>query len=60
MPATSLFKHINTDKFNEATERQLRRRYVEMVARCGKMEFILYGEEGYGMVEGLETFKYLG
>ena len=43
MPAASLFKHRHTDKFNKTTERQLRRRYVEMAERCGKMEFSLYG-----------------
>ena len=31
-----------------------------MAARCGEMEFSLYGEEGDKMVEGVENFKYLG
>ena len=31
-----------------------------MEARCGEMEFSLYGEEGYERVEKLLTLRYLG
>ena len=31
-----------------------------MAERCGEMDFSLYGGEGYKMVEGVATFKYLG
>ena len=34
--------------------------FVEMAARCGEMEFSLYGEEGGNMVEGVANFKYMG
>ena len=30
-----------------------------MAARCGEMEFSLYGDEGGDMVEGVATFNYL-
>ena len=33
---------------------------MEMAARCGNMEFSLYGEEGYEMVEGVKKIMYLG
>ena len=59
-PADRLFKHRRTDKCNKATERRLRQRDMEMAARCGKMNFSLYVEEGENMVEGVETFKYMG
>ena len=39
MPEASLFKHRHTDKWNKATERRIRRRDVDMVARCGEMGF---------------------
>ena len=59
-PADRLFKHRRTDKCNKATERRLRQRDMEMAARCGKMNFSLYVEEGENMVEGVEKFKYMG
>ena len=31
-----------------------------MAERCEEMEFSLYMREGYAMVEGVATFKYLG
>ena len=33
---------------------------MDMAARCGNMEFIMYREEGYNMVEGVANFKYMG
>ena len=36
-----IFKHMQTDKCNKATEIRLGRRDVEMAARCGKTEFSL-------------------
>ena len=53
-------KHRQTDNCNKLIERQLRKRDVHMAERCSKMEFIIYGEEGYEMVDGVENFKYLG
>ena len=32
---------------------------MEMASRCDEMEFILYGEEGGELVEGVENFKYM-
>ena len=43
MPAASIFKNCQSDKCNKATDIILRRRDVEMVERCGEMEFILEG-----------------
>ena len=60
MPVTRLFKHRRTDKCNKVTERRLRQRDVEMLVSCGEAEFILYGEEGYDLVEEVVNFKYLG
>ena len=31
-----------------------------MAARCDEIRFSLYGEEGYGLVDGVANFKYLG
>ena len=31
-----------------------------MAVRCREMEFSLYGEEGYEMVEGEKNFKHMG
>ena len=39
---------------------QFRRRGVEMVERCREMDFSLYEREGGALVEGVESFKYLG
>ena len=39
---------------------RLRRRGVEILERCVEMEFILYRREGKALLEGVETFKYLG
>ena len=60
MPAARLFKHRQMDKCNKTMERQLRRINVDMAARCGNMEFSMYREEGYNMVEGVANFKYMG
>ena len=60
MPAARIFNHRQTDKCNKATKRQLRWKEVEMAVRCGETEFILGGEEGDDMEEGVATFKYLG
>ena len=60
MHAARLFKHTQTDKCNEATERQLRRIDVDMEESYVKMNFSLYGEEGSEMVEGVANFKYMG
>ena len=60
MQAARLFKHQNLDKCHKSTERRLRRRDVDMLARCGEMEFNLNGEEGDKRVENVPTFRYLG
>ena len=60
MSAARLFKHRLTDICNKATERRIRWRDVEIVERCGDMEFRLYGGEGGNMLERVSTFKYLG
>ena len=60
MPVTRLFKNIRTNRCNKATERRIRQRDVEILERCGDMEFSLYRGEGGEMVYGVETFKYLG
>ena len=57
--AARLFKHRNTSKCNRATERQNRRWGVDMAARCDKMEFNMYREEGGKLVEGVANFKYM-
>ena len=41
-------------------ERGLRRRDVEMEARCGEMEFSLDGEEEDDRVNNVPTFRYMG
>ena len=43
MPAVNIFKHRQFDKCNKATKRRLRRRDVEMAARCGEIEFSIEG-----------------
>ena len=48
MQAVRLFKHRQSDKCHKSTERRLRRRDVEMAARCGEMESNIDGEEGGG------------
>ena len=40
-------------------ERQIRRRGVDISERCDKIEFILHGEYGRNLVEGVEKFKYM-
>ena len=60
MQAAGIFNHWQSDKCHKLTERQIRLRYVEMVARCGKMEFNINGEEVDERVEILPTFRYMG
>ena len=60
MQAAIFFKHWQSYKCLKSTERRLRRRDVEMAARCGEMEFNLDGEEGDKIVDNLPTFRYLG
>ena len=43
MPEARMFKKIQTDKCNKETERRPIQRDVDMEARCGEMEFSLYG-----------------
>ena len=59
MSIAKLLNHRQTDKFNQATERRLRQRDVEMAARCGEMDLSMEGGEGYERVEGVATFRYL-
>ena len=44
MSEARLSNHRRVDKCNKATERQIRRRDVDMVERCCEMDFSLYGE----------------
>ena len=60
MQASRIFKHRHLDKCHKLTERQIWRRDVEMVARCGEMEFNLDREEGDERVENVLTFRYMG
>ena len=60
MMASRIFTHIHTAKCNKENQRKLRRRDVDMTARCGDMEFSLEGEEGDKIVEGVVMFKYPG
>ena len=60
MPEARLFEHRHMDEFNKATVRKIRRRGVDMAARCGEMEFSLYGEEGGHIVEGMTNVNYMG
>ena len=60
MRAAILFKHRQSDKCYMLAERRLQERDVKMEARCGEMEFSLYGEEGEERVENVATFQYLG
>ena len=48
-----------TNKCKKETERQLRRRDVEMSNICGNTDFRLYREEGDEMVEVVENFNYI-
>ena len=45
MPKKRILKHRHTDKRNEATERRIRRRDMDMAARYGNMEFSMKEEE---------------
>ena len=56
MQAARIFKHRQSDKCHESTERRLRQRDVEMAERCGETEFILDGDEGDEIVENVPTF----
>ena len=49
-----LFKHCQSDKCHESTERRLRRRDVEILT------FNLDEEEGEDIMENVRTFQYLG
>ena len=60
MQTARLFKHRQSAKCHKLTERRLLQRDVEMEARCGEMEFNLYGEEGDEIVDNVPTFRYLG
>ena len=60
MSVARFFKHRQNDKCNKAKERQIRYSDVNMAARCGEMEFSLYWEEGYKIVEGVANSKYMG
>ena len=60
MQAARLFKHHQLDKCHKLTERRLQQKDVETAARCGEMEFSIYGEEGDERVENVTTFRYLG
>ena len=42
MQVDRLFKYKNTAKCNRAMKRRLRRRVVEMAARCDEVEFSMY------------------
>ena len=57
MLAAKLFKHKQADKCNNATEKRLRRRDVEMAERCGDIEFSLEGREVDDRVEVVATFR---
>ena len=43
MPSPRIFKHCQSYKCNEATERRLQRSDVEMADRCREIEFSLEG-----------------
>ena len=43
MPESRMLKHRQADKCNKMIERKIKRRDVEIAARCGKMEFSLEG-----------------
>ena len=60
IPASRLFKQRHSNKCNKAKERRIRRKDVDMAARCGDTEFSLYKEEEEDLVEEVEKFKYLG
>ena len=45
MPENMILKHRHTDRRNEAIERRIRRRDMDMAARYGNMEFIIKEEE---------------
>ena len=60
MPPARIFKHRKTDKCNKSVERRLRRKYVDMKARCGEINFSLERGEGEERMEDVATFRYLG
>ena len=60
MQATRLFTHRQSYKCHTLTKRQIRRRDVDMMVRCGEMEFSLDGEEGGNRVENVPNLRYLG
>ena len=41
MPASRIFKHRKTNKFNKAKERRILQRDIEMAESCGEMELDL-------------------
>ena len=43
IPADMLFNHSNMDKCNKVKERRIRKIDVDMEARCGEIDFSLYG-----------------
>ena len=60
MPSASIFKHMQTDKCNNATERRIRRIYVDIAARCVEMELSLEEVAGDVRVDDEAMFWYLG
>ena len=43
IPAENIFKQRQTDNYNKVTEKRLWKIDVEMIARCGEMEFSMEG-----------------
>ena len=60
MTEARLLKNRRTEICKKVAEMRLRQRDVEMLDRCGEIEFSLYGGEGDALVEGVATLKVSG
>ena len=60
IPAGRLIRHLRTARCDRNTQMRLRRRDVEVAAKCTGATFTLTGVDGAEYFEGLDYFKYLG
>ena len=60
MQEATIFKHRQSDKCHNSTDRRIQWRDVGMAAICGEMDFSLEGGSGDKIVESLTTFRYMG
>ena len=60
MPAGRLINHQRTRRCNRNMHMQWKRRDVTIASRCAEASFSLTGEDEAELIEGVETFNYLG